>query len=352
MAKGKINSAGRQQTPKSYVTIIVLALALVITITALYLGLKKEAPSRSANESNLSGAERAIAQATRYMQMRQHNAAVEVLRSHLNDHPDDVAVRLMLAKAYLAMELVNEGEAEIDEVLKLRPGMAEAMWVKGNLLDRRKDPAAGEYYRKAAESQVDPSPLIWSRYGLFLLAGNKISEAEVWFRKAYDAGDEDYVTIRGLGEVEHARGDFKAAVELLGRAVAMNQNDEQAWLLLADAQKNSGRFAAALETLRNAGRFPNTQPDRMLQMGDVLLLQKNIDEAAQWYLKAAEYEKFRSPASLKVAKCCYMQDRFAQAMKYIDIASGITPGDAEVIRWKKIIEDARFGPAKPAGEAE
>lgn len=347
MAKRKTNPAEKQQTHKSYVTIIVLTLALVITVTALYLGLKKESPTRQKDDRNLSDSQQVITQATRYMQLREFPVAIELLRSHLHKQPDDADAMLMLARAQLGMELVKEGEATLDNLLKLKPGMAEAMWMKGNLLDRRKDPASEEYYRKAAESVVNPSPVVWARYGLFLLTKDKMSEAETWFRKALDAGQEDYVTLRGLGEVEHIRGNFEAAAELLGQAVRMGQSDEQAWLLLADAQKNSGLFAEAIDTLKNAGRFPNSQPDRMVQMGDVLMLQKNIEDAIAWYLKAAEYEKLRGVASLKAAKCYYLQDRFALAMKYIDIAAAITPGDAGVIRWKKIIEDARFGPAQP-----
>lgn len=94
-------------------------------------------------------------------------AALSYAVPHLARHPDDWALRQLVASLHLAIGDVDRAEAEIREVLHQSPDRASAEYMLAVLLrDERKDPdAARHHFERYAE--LDPR-------------GPHVAEARMW----------------------------------------------------------------------------------------------------------------------------------------------------------------------------
>jgi predicted Zn-dependent protease len=260
----------------------------------------------------------------------------------------DVLVRPILAQALMRMDRLKEAEQVVDDLLALAPALGEGLWLKGDILRLRGDGGYLEYYSRAAESpQGDPR--VWAAYGMEMLRRGRASDAEKYLTKAEQGGQRSPLVLSGLAELAMGANDFARAEALLGEAMKEGATrSTQVLGMLAEAQKAGGKLQQAEETARKALAMRKTGPLQML-LGDVLLLRKKPGEAAEAFAAASELPGHGAPGALKAARCYYLAENYALAMKYIDVAAARHGDNPEVARWVKMIEDARFG--APAADA-
>jgi tetratricopeptide (TPR) repeat protein len=258
----------------------------------------------------------------------------------------DIIVRPLLAETQVRLGRMAEAERTVDDLLGLAPTSAAGLWLKGELLQARGAGGAMDFFRRAAESS-QAGPEIWARYGSLALRRGEWDQAESYLARAEKAGQADGTTLRGLAFLAQRAGKFARAEELLQRLADARKGDPAVLAMLAMAQKDADKLPQAEKTLRQAMEFSES-PGLWEQLGDVLLLQRRRVDAADAYARAAEHPAHQASAAFKAARCYYLQDKYALAMKYIDRAAEAAP-TPEVQDLRKQIEDARFGP--PAGAA-
>jgi|GEM_PF-3527891 len=253
---------------------------------------------------------------------------------------NDILVRPVLAAALLRLERTKEAEQVVDDLLHLAPGGAEGLCLKGELLRQRDDNRYVDYYRRAAEAG-DAGADAWAAYGREMLLRGHLKEAARYLDKAHKAALRSRELLRDLADLAMRNNDFARAEELIAQAMG-GRADVHMLGMLAEAQKNAGRPKEAEATIRRALAMQRSGPV-LMELGEVLLLQRRTADAADAFAQAAEFRPFESLAALKAARCYYLADRYALAMKYIDVVAARHGEEPEVRLWLKRIEDARFG---------
>ena len=337
-------------------TIALGVIVLVVVAVTIYVAVRGAGPSPSGAPSHggpspMARRDRVLGQAEQLLAGGQFRAARDLAEAYLRTDPHDAEVRTALAKALGGMGQPAEAENAVDEALRKDPACASALWFKGQLVSARQGGNEMYFFRQAAEHADETRAGIWSRFGLLLLEAGRPAEAEAQLRKAHDAGLKDPPTLAGLGRIALAGGRYAEAERHLAEATRKDPRNAALWGNLSEAQKALGKTDRAAESLRmgvQVGRGAG-RGLLLLKLGQVQLAEQGPAEkvqarAAETFAQAAEYPTVRSPAALRAARCYYFLGRHAQAMKFIDMAALAGGGDPEIARWRKKIEDARFGP--------
>ena len=125
---------------------------------------------------------------------------------------------------------------------------------------------------------------------LSLLEDQRTDLAERQLREILDEHPDEVNSLRLLGVLRLAADDVKAAIDHLGRAVALAPGFDQATLDLGRAYRASGRLGEAIELLRKlcAGRPKSGEAWQAL--GDALIEQGDIDGGRDAFRRAARLD--------------------------------------------------------------
>ncbi|RPJ01371.1 MAG: hypothetical protein EHM31_05970, partial [Candidatus Aminicenantes bacterium] len=100
---------------------------------------------------------------------------------------------------------------------------------------------------------------------------------------------EEPLHVRALtraAELYTRRGEPARALETAGRALSVSMYDAEANFVYGVAARRMGRLVDAKETLGWAARSPQFEAVALVQSAEIALLEKNIDRAAEYALKA------------------------------------------------------------------
>ena len=364
-------------------TYVLLGLAAVLAAITVYVGvfMKHTPPPPAVDGPGRTDEQKVVAQAKNLMKLKSYVRACDLMRTYVGAHPLDVVVRPLLAEAEWKAGQSDEAERTIDRLLALAKPSARGLWLKGELVRQREFRqyglavasalwAVGEpipqrlgashmvYFRRAAESGVGAGAQTWLKYGLELLSaddvdlaapkmrdliGRKEEAAEEYLNKAFDAGLQDVRVLDNLGWLALKGGNFDRAVVMLSGAVRRNPDKHRLWAMLAEAQKQAGKFDQAGKSVAKALALHRAKTTLVLK-GQIHRLRREYLPAAEAYAEAAEDPRLRPAASQEAAECYYRLEKHALAMKYVDIAASVDPGNPQVRRLLERVEDARFGP--------
>jgi tetratricopeptide (TPR) repeat protein len=344
---------------------LLLVTAVVVGVT-IYVAVRRpdrsgfpdKPPQVSQAQEVLAKAERLIQAAGRLspQQTLARTAAYEHARdlmlAYVRANRDDVQIRPTLAELLIKMGLPAQAETVADDLLEIRPGWAEAVWLKGLALRSQGKAGYEPLLRQAAESPGATAAIL-SRYGLELLGRREYDAAEAYLLRARDAGAKDSLTLCALARFALQRQEFNQAEELLAQAVRDEAAGPVAWRMLAAVQKENGRLdEAAGSVQKGLAALPAAQaspayrgPDRgdlLLLLGQVRVLQKRNQEAAEIFDEAAHFSLVEGEALFQAAQCWHMLGRYATALARIDAAQRLLPDEPTLSDWKKRIEDAHF----------
>jgi tetratricopeptide (TPR) repeat protein len=280
-----------------------------------------------------------------------YQASRDFMEPYVRLHPDDVQVRPRLAELLLKMNAPAAAQQVVEDLLTLRPQSAEGLWLKGMCMRVQGQAGYERFLQQAAESP-DAGASVWGRYGLDLMERRKYDDAEAWLTRAYQAGAKDAATLGALAQYAVKQERFEDAEKLLVQAVRDEAAAPDTWLLLARVQKVNGKLDDAATSVREAMRLLPAAasssylgPDKgemLLVLGQVRVLQKRSQEAADAFVEAANYPFAKPLATFQAAQCWYLLGKYALALECIDSAEKLIPGDRTVAEWKKRIEDAHF----------
>jgi tetratricopeptide (TPR) repeat protein len=323
------------------VVFLVLSAAVVALTVRLARSSRPQVAALPDDSGKVTTAEKVLAAARPLLEQQQYAQAISLMEAYVAGEAKDVDIRPILAEALMGAGRYDQAERTVDDVIRLAPLMARALWLKGQLVGRRQAGQAAYFFRQAAESP-DASGEIWAGYGQVLLDAGQLTSAEQYLERARQAGLDDARTLGPLGELALRRGRLDEAEALLMEAVRSAKTNPRLWAMLAEAQRSNGKTAIAADTLTNAiEACPEAACSFYMQLGEVLLLLDRHQNAADAFAKAAEAPSLRARASLQAARCYYLLGHYDLAGKYIDQAAALLPGDADVESWKQKIGEAR-----------
>lgn len=334
---------------KKWTNLALLGLVCIILAIAMVIAFSPQNPDRSTHspsqDPNARLVQDILKTAMTELQLGQTEKAIELMSAYVQQAPDDVAVRPLLAQALLLANKSAAAEREVDEILQRRPNQAEVLWMKGELIARRGGANYLPVWQKALQAP-DATPELWLRFGLRMLGSGDETLGEEYIRKAFHAGIKDYRTYSSLGRIAYRNNRFDEALPLLNEALQRQPDAAKVWLMTASCYKHLNQLDKALATLEEAlknARGPE-RPMLLMELGDVYRAKDNIGQAAQVFADASAYPEVAADAAYRAARCYYLMEfpgHLSKALAMIDKAAEIQP-TPEILQWKKKIEDEHF----------
>ncbi len=318
--------------------LVVLVLLAGISI-GIYLIQRKPAPVPTPAPPSGPSSKQVLATARFQVRTGRPVRAMQLLVKHLAANPGDREARVFLAELHLRQGQDAQAEALVDAILAEDPNWPPALWLKGGIVEPRNAGQAEIWYRRAA-AQANAGEKIWSAWGRALLAQGQIEQGLAQLRKAYAAGARGPEVLLPLAAREMREGFYDQARRQDPQAV-------EAYVMGAACAKEQNQLDRAEALFRQALALP-MDPDReatvLMEIGRLAGLGHRWIESAEAFAKAGAFRPLRGPASLEAAQAYFHAEKYALAMEQIDRAWPDMAGYAEAQRWRKRIEDARFGP--------
>ena len=342
-----------QKTPhyRSYTTLIPLGLAAVILVVAVGYVVHPwsdhgNIATNASGENSATSLTEDVRQAVA-MSMREGKGdeAIHLMVTYIARYPEDVEIRPLLARAFMVKGDNPKAEVVVDQVLLRSPHLAQALWLKGELVRRRGRLNCLFYFRKAVEESADVTPEYWSMFGRELLAVNQTAEAARWLQRAFDNGWKDGQTLSALGEAKLSNKEYAQARAVLEMASVKVPNDPHVSLLLATACRNLKDLKTAAD-IASTAILEHPGPELYMELGEIRLLQKRPLEAAEAFAEVTHFSKYdqRARAAQKGAEVYYKHGLYADADDMIKIAIELRPFDVGIQQLRSKILQAASRP--------
>lgn len=267
---------------------------------------------------------------------------LEALRRAAAVAPRDAFVRLRLAEALLAADLLDEAEAAFGEVLRQQPDNARALLGSGQILLRRGDAAAAiPLLEKAAEHPTAQKAAL-SSLAEALQRLDRSDQAEPTRQRAAEAPpdppwmDPKIVRIsvhqvsrrgrlqRALGLVQAERID--AAIAELRRLVRDYPDFTEARMALVRAFIMVEELPQASEEVARVIQLDPKHADAHVIAGGLALMRGEVKRAEASYRQALELRPADTVAWFNVADCRLRQGDRPGAMQALEQALRYRPG--------------------------
>ncbi|MCX7093925.1 MAG: c-type cytochrome biogenesis protein CcmI [Methylobacter sp.] len=165
----------------------------------------------------------------------------------------------------------------------------------------------------------------------------------------------DDTAIKGAMPTKTA-ADINGMVAKLAQKMAQNPSDSEGWIMLARSYKVLKRYPEAVEALRKARALTGEQPEILLQLADVLAMEKGgtlLGEPAELVAKALALDPDNGMALWLYGLANAEDSKFNEAIAYWQkLQTHYQPQDADYLEVQKLIDQAREALGQPAPVAE
>jgi tetratricopeptide (TPR) repeat protein len=231
--------------------------------------------------ANASGQDSALKQSTQALYRGDYARASELAMAHLRKFPNDVSVRVILARAELAQARFNEAFEELQKALTSDPRNVDALFYLS--LTARE---LAERENQRLFSLAPDSDRVHQLLGEAALAGGNPDKAEEEFQKALKANPRSIEALIDLAELRRSGQEFDEAIQDYTQALQFGPLTHEIAYGLATCYTSQQEYPHAIEWLRKAVALaPDSAADRFA-LGNALL-QNNEFEAAIQELKAS-----------------------------------------------------------------
>ncbi|MEM6962023.1 MAG: tetratricopeptide repeat protein [Myxococcota bacterium] len=213
-------------------------------------------------------------------------SAVSSYLRALEDHPDDIDLRLRLGAAQVLAEMYDDAEETLTQVMQQRANSAEAEHYLGRVeFERGKyavslrhftrsttlDPMRGQYHLYVARASlslnnlgralesiatsIERDPMLGDAYwvrGKIRLRTGQVQDAITDLEKALELNPSRIEAYASMAECFDQLGQRRKAAEYLERAVEGDTTRGQWWYKLGRLERDSGRSEEATEALLRA----------------------------------------------------------------------------------------------------
>jgi choline-sulfatase len=189
---------------------------------------------------------------------------------------------------------------------------------------------------KPGEALPDPKDKIEVQNLLHdaMLAGddNRSSDARQFLEKALKIDSNSPTTLRQLGELEFAAGDFTKAAVHLKRACELRPDDSTAAFELGEAMEKSGDWPGARDALESSLKLSPSQMPARLMLGHVYLRLKDAKNAEDQFEAALLVDSNNSDGRLGLAEAQIEQSDFAGALPDLEAFAKSDSQNAAALR--------------------
>src|ERR1039457_4293314 len=167
-----------------------------------------------------------------------------------------------------------------------------------------------------------------------MLAGddNRSSDARKFLEKALQLDPTSPTTLRQLGELELAAGDFTKAAVHLKRACELRPEDSTAAFELGEAAEKSGDWPGARDAPESSLKLAPSQMSARLLLGRVYLQLKDAKNAADQFEAALLVDSNNSYGRLGLAEAQIQQSDFAGALRELEAFTKSDPRNSAALR--------------------
>jgi choline-sulfatase len=189
---------------------------------------------------------------------------------------------------------------------------------------------------KPGETLPDPKDKIEVQNLLHnaMLAGddNRAEDARKFLEKALQLDPTSPTTLRQLGELELAAGDFSKAAGHLKRACELRPEDSTAAFEWSQAAEKSGDWPGARDALELSLKLAPSQMPARLMLGHVYLQLKDAKNAQDQFEAALLVDSDNSEGRLGLAEAQIQQSDFAGALPDLEALAKSDPKNAAALR--------------------
>lgn len=224
-----------------------------------------------------------------YFDVGQLHQAIPLLEKAYRNKKDDPELAAHLGLAYLRVGQADKALVVISHWAEIQPDSADALYYKGK---------ASQYVASnafAALARIAP---------------------------------DSYRTHQLEAEMLRQQGLAPAAITEYKKAIAQKPDTAGLHYALGTLYREMGRLDDALSEFSQELRITD-DPLTYYWMGDVYLLQNNMDRAQQFLLKALAIQPGLPAAQLDLAKTYQAQGKTAQAVKTLEAVIGADPDQQE-----------------------
>lgn len=256
--------------------------------------LQRAAAGENPNAEILTNLGMALCQAQRAKQ------AVPVLQKAVALAPRNATAHENLAAAYIQLSQFDDAVAQLREALRISPGAPQLHYDLGLALKMKDDDA------------------------------DAIPEFEVAEKKNPSASEPPYA----LGMLYLQAGRYSDAERELQTTLRLQPHNGDAWATLGSVENHLGKLPDAAQALQEAIRQRPNQPDPYLILAEVLVKQKQPEQAAAQRKKAADLmranmNRQRAEVSCNSGNDLLKQGRLADAEVAYRDALSFDPADAD-----------------------
>ncbi len=201
-----------------------------------------------------------MADARRYEEKDNHNAAIIQIKNVLQQNPDDAEARYFLGTIYNKTGDAASAEKEFRKALSLGMSPAKVMPELGQTLLN-----LGQFQQILDETEQlagdGKSAEILTLRGNALLAVGKVEEAQGLFEQALRIRQNFSSALIGLGKYSALKGDIDNGMHFSEQATMHNPEDADAWLFKGDLLRAQGKVDLALAAYDQVVKLkPNSSP--------------------------------------------------------------------------------------------
>jgi tetratricopeptide (TPR) repeat protein len=282
-------------------------------------------------------------------QLRQHQAAVELISRALTLRPDAATYHANLAEVWRALGQIDRAIVSCQTALRLQPRYPEALNNLGLALLARGDSAgAMEYFRAAVQLRPDFA-MAHNNLGNSLLSRGDTAGAIDAFRKALQFHPQLAEAHSNLGQLLCERNELKEALHHCNEAVRLRPDFPEAISNLGNVLRELGKqeeakehYGRALQLNPNIGMLYNN-------MAQALQAEGKVDEALAWYQEALQRDPNTAKIHCNLASALEEKDQHEEAIARYEIALRLDPNCAEAYNGLGFVrhEQGRDEEAKP-----
>ena len=188
----------------------------------------------------------------------QFQPAQKLFEKVLESEPQSVDARVWLGRLALIRNQKDQGVQLLDEALKLQPGNAEALALKGVSKMQAEDWKGAVDLLNQARSSDPNLPMIYYNLAHSYRKLGNLMEAEAAARKAIELDNKDFQAHSELSYILGQTGRVKEGIDEMLKAIQINPLFLKGYLVLGTLFKSAGKNDAAIDLYRQALRHVPT----------------------------------------------------------------------------------------------
>ena len=278
---------------------------------------QQRAKSSAAMAGSSADTSALLARAQQQLEQGALQEAENTCQEILKINPSDAdAMYLIGIVAYLAGQYENAVNF-LKRATTTRPDFAEAYYNLGLALNRsNKSKQAETAYRKAIELEPNNTDY-YNNLGNLLVSLSRIEDSLQAFRQALDIQPDHANILNNYGAAPAATGENVAAIAAHQKAITADPEFGDAYNNLGNALLAEGNLSEAIEALQKATTLQPNHARAHNNLGNALLDAGRPGQAVQAYLRSLEIDP-EQPRTHSNLLYCYQYDIDISASQLID----------------------------------